>query len=65
MPAKDVKVYVKRNKNDAADAEAICEAAAATDPGDQCVAAPVGGTLPTNRREGAQREIWGGTEPCA
>src|ERR1700675_457082 len=26
MPAKDVKVYVKRNKNDAADAEAICEA---------------------------------------
>ena len=28
MPAKDVKAYVKRNKNDAADAEAICEAAA-------------------------------------
>ena len=27
MPAKDVKAYVKRNKNDAADAEAICEAA--------------------------------------
>jgi transposase len=26
MPAKDVKPYVKRNKNDAADAEAICEA---------------------------------------
>src|SRR5580698_2338430 len=26
MPAKDVKTYVKRNKNDAADAEAICEA---------------------------------------
>ena len=26
-PAKDVKAYVKRNKNDAADAEAICEAA--------------------------------------
>ena len=26
MPAKDVKDYVKRNKNDAADAEAICEA---------------------------------------
>ena len=26
MPAKDVKGYVKRNKNDAADAEAICEA---------------------------------------
>src|SRR6202521_3168131 len=26
MPAKDVKAYVKRNKNDAADAEAICEA---------------------------------------
>jgi transposase len=26
MPAKDVKVYVKRNKNDAADAEAICDA---------------------------------------
>src|SRR5262245_3787603 len=25
MPAKDVKGYVKRNKNDAADAEAICE----------------------------------------
>jgi transposase len=25
-PAKDVKAYVKRNKNDAADAEAICEA---------------------------------------
>jgi hypothetical protein len=25
MPAKDVKAYVKRNKNDAADAEAICE----------------------------------------
>src|SRR5215813_4080475 len=24
MPAKDVKAYVKRNKNDAADAEAIC-----------------------------------------
>src|SRR5947209_9757629 len=26
MPAKDVTAYVKRNKNDAADAEAICEA---------------------------------------
>src|SRR5260370_41601174 len=26
MPAKDVKAYVKRNKNDAAAAEAICEA---------------------------------------
>src|SRR5262245_34411875 len=26
MPAKDVKAYVKRNKNDEADAEAICEA---------------------------------------
>src|SRR4030088_1200047 len=26
MPAKDVKAYVKRNKNDAADGEAICEA---------------------------------------
>ncbi len=26
MPAKNVKAYVKRNKNDAADAEAICEA---------------------------------------
>src|ERR1700739_1372011 len=26
MPAKDVKAYVKRHKNDAADAEAICGA---------------------------------------
>ena len=26
MPAKDVKAYVKRNKNDAKDAEATCEA---------------------------------------
>src|SRR5271166_4144280 len=26
MPAKDVKAYVKRNKNDAADAAACCEA---------------------------------------
>src|SRR6201997_4906703 len=26
MPARDVKAYLKRNKNDAADAEAICEA---------------------------------------
>ena len=26
MPARDVKAYVKRNKNDAADAEATCEA---------------------------------------
>src|SRR4029077_5473757 len=26
MSGKDVKAYVKRNKNDAADAEAICEA---------------------------------------
>jgi transposase len=26
IPAKDVKAYVRRNKNDAADAEAICEA---------------------------------------
>src|SRR4029077_11755795 len=26
MPAKDVKAYVKRNKNDAVDAEAGCEA---------------------------------------
>ena len=26
MPARDVKAYVRRNKNDAADAEAICEA---------------------------------------
>src|SRR5438046_7945903 len=26
MPPADVKAYVKRNKNDAADAEAICEA---------------------------------------
>ena len=25
MPARDVKAYVKCNKNDAADAEAICE----------------------------------------
>src|SRR5260221_9087841 len=30
MPAKDVKAYVKRNKNDAADAEAICEAVRTT-----------------------------------
>jgi transposase len=28
MPAHYVKAYVKRGKNDAADAEAICEAAA-------------------------------------
>ena len=28
MPAKDVKAYVKRNKNDAADAEAICDSSA-------------------------------------
>jgi hypothetical protein len=27
MPAKDVQAYVKRNKNDAADVETICEAA--------------------------------------
>jgi hypothetical protein len=27
MPAKDLRVHIKRNKNDAADAEAICEAA--------------------------------------
>lgn len=26
MPAKNVKAYVKRNKNDAADAAVICEA---------------------------------------
>src|SRR5271156_1128065 len=26
IPSKDVKAYVKRNKNDAADADAICEA---------------------------------------
>jgi len=26
MPAEDVKAYVKRNKNDASDAEAICGA---------------------------------------
>src|ERR1041385_7602280 len=26
MPARDVKAYIKRNKNDAADAAAICEA---------------------------------------
>jgi transposase len=26
MPAQYVKAYIKRNKNDAADAEAICEA---------------------------------------
>jgi transposase len=31
MPAKDVKAYVKRNKNDAAAAEAICEVGAAAD----------------------------------
>ena len=31
MPAKDVKAYVKRNKNDAADAEAICEGSASSD----------------------------------
>ena len=31
MPAKDVKAYVKRNKNDAADAEAICEGCSAPD----------------------------------
>ena len=31
MPAKDVKAYVKRNKNDAADAEAICEGGSAPD----------------------------------
>ncbi len=29
MPARYVKAYVKRNKNDAADAEAICEAVTA------------------------------------
>jgi transposase len=28
MPAQYVKAYIKRNKHDAADAEAICEAAA-------------------------------------
>src|SRR2546422_4247928 len=71
MPAKDVKAYVKRNKNDAVDAEASCEAvrrptmrfvgvksaeqqgrlmqasharfaAAAADPGDQCVTGAFG-----------------------
>jgi transposase len=71
MPAKDVKAYVKRHKNDAVDAEASCEAgspaddaicgdevgraagsidatsharfaAAATDPGDQCIAGAFG-----------------------
>jgi len=31
MPAKDVKAYVKRNKNDAADAAAICEGSSAAD----------------------------------
>src|ERR1017187_4023678 len=30
MPAKDVKASLKRNKNDAADAEAICEAVRGT-----------------------------------
>jgi transposase len=30
MPAEYVKAYIKRNKNDAADAEAICEAAQAS-----------------------------------
>jgi transposase len=30
MPTKDVRAYVKRNKNDAADAEAICEAVRST-----------------------------------
>jgi transposase len=84
MPAKDVKAYVKRNKNDAADAEAICEAvrrptmrfvevksaeqqgrlmqhrtrscAAATDPGDQCVASAFGRTryCGSARTRGAQ-----------
>src|SRR5213076_197787 len=59
MPAKDVKAYVKRNKNDPAD-DAICasevgraagpadaasharSSAAATNPGDQCVAGAFG-----------------------
>ena len=31
MPAQYVKAYIKRNKHDAADAEAICEAVGATD----------------------------------
>jgi transposase len=31
MPPAYVKAYVKRNKNDAADAEAICEAGAVFD----------------------------------
>ena len=31
MPAKDVKAYVRRNKNDAADAAAICAAASRPD----------------------------------
>jgi transposase len=32
MPAQYVKAYIKRNKHDAADAEAICEAARCTQP---------------------------------
>jgi transposase len=45
MPAKDVKAYVKRNKNDAADAEAICEAARR--PTVRCVSYK--SNLPSNR----------------
>ena len=57
MPAQYVKAYIKRNKHDAADVEAICEA----------VGRPTMRFVPVKTAE--QQAIWGGTagaqfDPC-
>ena len=62
MPPAYVKAYVKRNKNDAADAEAICEAvASAVD----AVRAGKGrgAAVGADAASGAQ-PVWSGNAPC-
>ena len=67
MPAQYVKAYVKRNKNDAADAEAICEAVvrpsmrfvpAKTVSSKRCAAASRSGVVGTPAHDAGECSAW-------
>jgi Transposase len=63
MPAKDVKAYIKRNKNDAADAEAICEAVRR--PTMRFVGGQVGRAAgPANAASNARSSAWSALAAC-
>ena len=58
MPAKDVKAYVKRNKNDSADAEAICEAVRRPTMRFVAVKRPCAAAMPSSANAKGSRSCW-------